>query len=352
MEKREEYNEIITTAVNRAGSSLNHFFELLKLDPELFKHLWDIEVHVGETGEGLNAKYHSKEEHFITLNENYLESLFAGLDDGTYTKQYVINDIATSIIHETIHANRSVYVKDGNITYDVISLDEDDIIVDEAYLNSLMSSVMVDEEYFNSYVVVPLKVDLLDDDTYNVYAYNTVTNQYNIYEHQEFKTSNIHEIADEINTNRLRYTVTKTIPCTVKFENISYDDIEEVIDVQEVSTGDFLEDCLVEMIARFILYSRKAKKFNLDAYVESLKDEELLPEYRLALEMLHKMGMGIIMWFVLSYYDDFFDKKLYAIYKVRYDEVMEEFRNRASEDENISFDEMVVSVTNILENLN
>ena len=72
MEKREEYNEIITTAVNRAGSSLNHFFGLLKLDPELFKHLWDIEVHVGETGEGLNAKYHSKEEHFITLNENYL----------------------------------------------------------------------------------------------------------------------------------------------------------------------------------------------------------------------------------------------------------------------------------------
>ena len=252
MEKREEYNEIITTAVNRAGSSLNHFFELLKLDPELFKHLWDIEVHVGETGEGLNAKYHSKEEHFITLNENYLESLFAGLDDGTYTKQYVINDIATSIIHETIHANRSIYVKDGNITYDVITLDEDNVVIDEEYLNSLMTSVMVDEEYFNSYVVVPLKVDLLDDDTYNVYAYNTVTNQYNKYEHQEFKTSNIHEIADEINTNRLRYTVTKTIPCTVKFENISYDDVEEVIEVRETN-GNYLEDCLVEMLSRFIL---------------------------------------------------------------------------------------------------
>lgn len=351
MEKREEYNEIITTAVNRAGSSLNHFFELLKLDPELFKHLWDIEVHVGETGEGLNAKYHSKEEHFITLNENYLESLFAGLDDGTYTKQYVINDIATSIIHETIHANRSVYVKDGNITYDVITLDEDNVVIDEEYLNSLMTSVMVDEEYFNSYVVVPLKVDLLENDNYTVYAYNTVTNQYNIYENQEFKTSNIHEIADEINTNRLRYTVTKTIPCTVKFENISYDDVEEVIEVRETN-GNYLEDCLVEMLSRFILYSRKAKRFNLDAFVESLSDEELLPEYRLALEMLHKMGMGVIMWFVLSYYDDFFDKKLYEIYKEMYEAVMNDFKLKAFLDENITFDELVVSVTNILENLN
>ena len=351
MEKREEYNEIITTAVNRAGSSLNHFFELLKLDPELFKHLWDIEVHVGETGEGLNAKYHSKEEHFITLNENYLESLFAGLDDGTYTKQYVINDIATSIIHETIHANRSIYVKDGNITYDVITLDEDNVVIDEEYLNSLMTSVMVDEEYFNSYVVVPLKVDLLENDNYTVYAYNTDTNQYNIYEHQEFKTSNIHEIADEINTNRLRYTVTKTIPCTVKFENISYDDVEEVVEVRETN-GNYLEDCLVEMLSRFILYSRKAKRFNLDAFVESLSDEELLPEYRLALEMLHKMGMGVIMWFVLSYYDDFFDKKLYEIYKEMYEAVMNDFKLKASLDENITFDELVVSVTNILENLN
>ena len=351
MEKREEYNEVITTAVNRAGSSLNHFFELLKLDPELFKHLWDIEVHVGETGEGLNAKYHSKEEHFITLNENYLEGLFAGLDDGTYTKQYVINDIATSIIHETIHANRSVYVKDGNITYDVITLDEDNVVIDEEYLNSLMTSVMVDEEYFNSYVVVPLKVDLLENDNYTVYAYNTVTNQYNIYEDQQFRTSNIHEIADEINTNRLRYTVTKTIPCTVKFENISYDDVEEVIEVRETN-GNYLEDCLVEMLSRFILYSRKAKRFNLDAFVESLSDEELLPEYRLALEMLHKMGMGVIMWFVLSYYDDFFDKKLYEIYKEMYEAVMNDFELKASLDENITFDELVVSVTNILENLN
>ena len=44
----------------------------------------------------------------------------------------------------------------------------------------------------------------------------------------------LQDIADEINTNRLRYTVTKTIPCTVKFESISYDDIEEVIDVQDL----------------------------------------------------------------------------------------------------------------------
>lgn len=351
MEKREEYNEIITTAVNRAGSSLKHFFELLNLDSELFKHLCEIDVRVEELSDS-NAKYNSREDHYISLSDSYLEGLFAGLEDGTYTKQYVLNDIATSIIHETIHANRTVYVKDGNITYDVINLDEDDVVVDEAYLNSLMASVVVDEEYFNSYVVVPIKVDLLDDDTYNVYAYNTVTNQYNIYENQQFRTSNIHEIADELNTNRLRYTVTKTIPCTVKFESISYEDVEEVIDVQDVNNGDFLEDCLVEMLARFVLYSRKSKRYNLDAFVESLKDEELLPEYRLALEMLHKMGMGVIMWFVLSYYDDFYDKKLYEIYKAKYDEVMTEFREKASQDENICLDEMVVSVTNILENLN
>ena len=351
MEKREDYNEIVTTAVNRASSSLKHFFELLNLDSELFKHLCEIDVRVDDLNDDVNAKYHSKEENFITLSEGYLGSLFNGMEEEKYTKQYVINDIATSVIHEMIRANRSVYVKDSNISYDVVNLDEDDIVVDEDYLNGLMSSVIADEEYFGSYVVVPIKIDYLEDDNYTVYAYNTITNQYNIYENQHFKTSNIHEIADEINTNRLRYTVTKTIPCTVKFESISYDDIEEVVDIK-LPEGNFLEECLAEMLARFILYSRKSKRFNLNAFVDSLEDEELLPEYRLALEMLQKMGLGVIMWFVLSSYDDFFDQKLYDIYKNKYDAVIDEFRSRADKDDNIKFDEMVVSVTNILENLN
>ena len=74
MEKREEYNEIITTAVNRAGSSLKHFFELLNLDPELFKHLCEIDVRVEELNVG-NAKYNSKDERYITLSDTYLDSL-------------------------------------------------------------------------------------------------------------------------------------------------------------------------------------------------------------------------------------------------------------------------------------
>ena len=49
--------------------------------------------------------------------------------------------------------------------------------------------------------------------------------------------------------------------------------------------------------------------------------------------------------------DDFYDKKTYDKLKLKYDEVFEEYNKLASEDEQIMVDQMVVSVTNILENL-
>lgn len=346
---KERYNELVDTAVKRAWNSMGQFFKLYDFNPALFKHLFEIDVKISDEKNDSNSKYPSKEENYIILYSDYIDGLIAGLDEGRYSKQYVINDIATTVIHEVIHANRSVFVKDGCVTYIDEEYDSEPAVVDENYLNYLLSSVISDEEYFNSYVVVPIRVDYLGEDMYTVYAYNNVTNQYHIYENQQFRSSNIHEIADELNTNRLRYTPTKTFACTRKFESIDYDSQEEAIDV-EISSADYLEECLVEVIAKYILYSRKSKQFNLDAFVLSIEAEDTLPEYKLAAKMLAKMGEEVILWFILSYYDDFYDKKTYDKLKAKYDEVFEEFNKLASEDEQIMVDQMVVSVTNILEN--
>lgn len=346
---KERYDELVDTAVKRAWNSMGQFFKLYDFNPALFKHLFEIDVRVSEEESSHNAKYTSKNENYIILYSSYIDGLLAGLDEGRYSKQYVINDIATTVIHEVIHANRSVFVKDGSVTYIEEEYDSEPLVVDEAYLNYLLSSVTSDEEYFNSYVVVPIRVDYLGEDMYTVYAYNNVTNQYHIFENQQFRSSNIHEIADEINTNRLRYTPSKTFACTRKFESIDYENQEEVIDI-ELSEDDYLEECLVEVIAKYILYSRKSKQFNLDAFVLSIEAEDTLPEYKLAARMIAKMGEEVILWFILSYYDDFYDKKTYDKLKKKYDEVFEEFNRLASEDEQIMVDQMVVSVTNILEN--
>lgn len=350
MNKSDVYNELVETGVKRAWSSLKQFFKLYGYNPELFKHLLEVEVRFDNGNSEVPAKYMSKDKYFIVLYINYIDNLMIGLEEKKYTKQYVINDIATTVIHQTIRANRSVFVKDGNVSYEEVEYDSEPQVIDEAYLNYLLSSVVSDEEYFSSYVVVPIRIDYLGEDNYTVYAYNNVTNQYHIFENQQFKSSNIHEIADELNTNRLRYTPTKTFACTKKFESIDYDNQEEIVDV-ELSGEDYLEECLVEVLSRYILYSRKSKQFNIDAFVASLEAENALPEYKLAAKMLQKMGEDVILWFMLSYYDDFFKKKEYDELKKKYDEVFEEFEKLASEDEQIMVDEMVVSVTNILENL-
>ena len=346
------YNELVSTGVKRAWSSISQFLKLYNLKPELFRHLFELDVKIDNSKSDFNAKYNSKSDNYITIYTSYIENLVDRLNDGTYTKQYVINDIATTIIHEIIHANRSVYVKDGSVCAILSDDSVDPKTVTEDYLNFLLSSVISDEEYFSSYVVVPIRVDYLDNDTYNVYAYNTVTNQYHIYEKQTFKSSNIHEIADELNTNRLRYTPNRTLHCNQKFESIDYSSQEEsVLDI-EITGSDYLEECLVEMISRFILYSRKSNIYNLDAFVKSVESENTLAEYKLVSKMMSKMGIDVIIWFIFSSYDDFYDEETYKKYKNKFDEIYSEYSKLASENDEIAVNDMVVSVTNILENLN
>ena len=351
MNYKEEYKDILDIAINRARSSLKHFFKLIDLDPIIFKHLCDIDVVVENGNSKRNAKYVSKGKKNIVIYNEYLMSLFDDLENNKYSKQFIINDIATTIIHETISANRSVYVKDGNVSYEVIDYkvyEDDPVKVDSNYLNHLLSSVICDEEYFNSYVVVPLKIDYHGDSLYSVYAYNTVTNQYNIFENQYFKSSNIHEIADELNTNRLRYTVTKSFPCTEKFMNLVHEKVEDVIDV-ELSDSEFLEDCLTEIVAKFILYSRKSNGINLDAFVDSISTEMLLPEHKLVIKMMQKMGVKLVIWFFFSAFDDFYTEEEYDRYLERYKKILDEFIELAHDDEQIEFDKVVVGIGNILE---
>lgn len=325
MNYKDKYNEILDISINRARSSLKHFLKLIDLDPIIFKHLCEIDVFVESGKTKKNAKHTSKNNKSITIYSEYLESLLDGLKNKKYSKQFIVNDIATTIIHETIAVNRSVFIKDGNLSYEVIDYtvyEEDPVKVDSSFLNHLLSSVICDEEYFNSYVVVPLKIDYHGDSLYTVYAYNTVTNQYNIFENQYFKSSNIHEIADELNTNRLRYTVTRTFPCTEKFMNLVHDNEDEIIDI-ELSDSEFLEDCLVEIISKFILYSRKSNGINLDAFIDSISSEVLLAEHKLMVQMIDKMGIKLVIWFLFSSFDDFYTKEEYDKYLEKYNKILD-----------------------------
>lgn len=351
MNYKEEYKEILDISINRARSSLKHFLKLIDLDPIIFKHLCEIDVIVDNGKSKRKARHNSKNNKSIVIFSEYLESLLDGLKNKKYSKQFIVNDIATTIIHETIATNKSVYVKDGNVSYEVIDYtvyEEDPVKLDSNYLNHLLSSVICDEEYFNSYVVVPLKIDYHGDNLYTVYAYNTVTNQYNIFENQFFKSSNVHEIADELNTNRLRYTVTRTFPCTEKFMNLVQDKVEDIVDV-ELSDAEFLEDCLTEIIAKFVLYSRKSNGINLDAFIDSISSEVLLPEQKLMVQMINKMGIKLIIWFLFSSFDDFYTDEEYKKYSDKYDKILNEFIDLAHEDEQIEFDKVVVGIGNILE---
>ena len=69
MEKynKEEFDNYLKIGINRAKNSLNHFFELLEIDPDLFNHLFDIEIIIDYDNKVIKRRQNIRLQNFTLL---------------------------------------------------------------------------------------------------------------------------------------------------------------------------------------------------------------------------------------------------------------------------------------------
>ena len=106
---KEEMENFLKIGIDRAKSSLNHFFKLLEIDPSLFDHLFDIRIFIdynneiieletinGTLQDSVIATYEtadSEKDDVIAISKDYIEQLIFYLNENYIARQDVINEI-------------------------------------------------------------------------------------------------------------------------------------------------------------------------------------------------------------------------------------------------------------------
>lgn len=153
MKKSEIIIKIVKEGKHEAIKNLKHFLELLDLNPEAFNHLYDIYIKLGNTFEGSSAKY-SCENNYIILDIYYLEELAELYITSGYNEKTLNNcilNVALTIIHETIHANRTIIIENSvnSLNIDTNNKTTEITLASDNYLGKMQDKDKIEERLAN-----------------------------------------------------------------------------------------------------------------------------------------------------------------------------------------------------------
>lgn len=358
--KNEKHKEYIELGIQRAISSLKHFFGLLNIPEGLLDHLFDIEILIDYDNDCLRkikvggkevdeaiAVYSSAtndEDDAIYISHDYVNKILLALKKGRVTRQDVINEFAATIIHELLHRNRTI-ILDNSLKledapyydkYNEIFKDYDiskyKFLLDEAINNNFYN-------YFDK--IVPLSIINKGNNIYDVVAYNKETNTFILYNNQRFGTKKdmtLLLIGVELNSLNISHEPDVYISykngdyneeifyCTSEYYHQKGDTIEKRD--ERVSNQVFIEEAIVEVLARFILETRKNYKIDLEKIETILSKDRFLRDCDLlAGKMLMMMGLPTIKWFILSCHEEEYDDRLYKTFEEKYNLLLNYFKD-------------------------
>ena len=118
--------QLLLEAKKTAQYSINNFLDKLNINPEAFNHLYEIPMTVDMLELNHEAQYDANYElglktiPLITINEYYVDGLLYYLNNNIYDKNLIINNLASVMVHELLHANRTVYIAGGMSPYNIV----------------------------------------------------------------------------------------------------------------------------------------------------------------------------------------------------------------------------------------
>ena len=104
MTKEEIINESKKTAIN----AFKMFLRNINLDEQLFNHIYDIPIIIGRVIKDSSITEYDPEENFIVINEEDLQKYMDMINKGNVSETTVVINIAHNLVHEMIHANRTI----------------------------------------------------------------------------------------------------------------------------------------------------------------------------------------------------------------------------------------------------
>lgn len=334
----ELFYTLVKLANERKNKILKSFIKKLDLDPSLFEHLYNIDIFIDNNENDSNslAFYINNDERTnepsISLSALYVEELLDRISKNLSNKEKHINQLVVTLIHETIHCNRSIIVKNSIGSKEI----DRPTHVDDKFYNELYDECdRLLLERFNGEDITILNVKEFNQD-YEVVIYNRITDCFEYYIIDSSVLKNSKSIFDDIkkliNSNSEGVYLDFVLPLQnrdaqsdlvtnldVDFEyQIPLSSMEQMVEEEKICSQLGLEEALTECLAYIIFESSNHSTFDKDEICTKLENDFKTYDIKIANEIFKQMDKDTIKWFILSCYEDEYTNRIKEFYKDDY----------------------------------
>ncbi len=368
-----EIYTFLSDANKTAINSLKHFFKLLNLNPDAFEHLYNIPTKISKTDEDAFAEY-IPNEHIILVNPNYIKDmyeLYEEAKDDEKLKNKILANTALTLIHETLHANRTVMIEEGLNASNILNKTDTEIFRyahiksgnDLNQYDSLLEKI-IDKPFVKDLkTFIPIKITFNKDNSYTVVAYNKEEKYYYIFENQFYQTKPndnadefLHQIGLELNEGNHKgkeLTTGENLPKKEKItvasdyikpfidkgvsaseQGLSLEEYAKQVDNNllkatfRMENAEGMEEILTETLALMIIIHRKEEKLDIDnAAQKILNDSSITIDNVIGTKLITAMGTDMIKWFLTSVYEDQYEDKLEKTFQEEYDNLLLDYQD-------------------------
>ncbi len=359
-----ELEKLVERTHTIAVESLRNFFSLLDLDPDLFKHLYDIEMNFDEDEDLASYSPITNE---VSLNKQEYEDALYDIEDNPHRREDIEANLAVSIVHELIHANRTVLINNG---VDLLNLERVknnelinfvqtkqgyDLTILRAQLSEMLNKPYVKE--FETYIPCDCKSK---DGIGDVIAYNRKTKNYEKFSGGDFyddfsKDKDKFLLSVGLKLNTLNYESVDTIYSLVGEDSrplvacdyvddyrpyftkedlsLSLDEFQQELEyeydekAEKLDNKNALEETLTESFAIMAVMSRKHKSLDLDLLTTQIESNEESVDLVVAARMIRALGKDTIKWFMTAAYEEYYRDELSNIFGDQYNRLLYDFSN-------------------------
>lgn len=375
---RDEYENLLDIAINRANNALKNFLGLLDLDYNLFNNLFNTDIridydmqHVDKDEFAICILGNSKNNPRIYVGLDYMDDLIDSLSKKSQ-KQRVINCLAGTIIHELLHVNRNILIKE-KLNIDTIKCltsiysknnEESVLLFDKDDENIKMYDGLLDQtiktrfyDLFDNYVPLRLKNNF--DNTYDIVAYSKKRNSYMFFNNAKLlstygKKNTMLMVGLELNSSFLTFKPSYSID--LRKDNIndiihdpadyfSYDNLSKNKTIYRNQIS--FEETLVETFARIIIYLRKDKNINFDK-LQTQFDNCKTDDIKQMFKIIRNSKTDLLKWFILSCRCEYYSDEMKKLFGEKYDILLEMFNKICSTNVNNYTSEDITNLDNVI----
>ena len=354
---KKEIIDLCNLMINETKKSFSHFVELLGINKDLFSHLLNIKLIVDYTEESSEDKYiafyvseDEDENNNIHISPLYLDKMLTYIENnGNKKGEYEdwLNELTSTLIHEVIHANRDVMVKNGIHTFKLLEQSRDNYInrSRNSKLKEDLDRLLIDNiNAGNHHQVILLKV-IDRPNYYETYVYNNKNKCYEVY---NLSKSNLYnkdysKVFKDIESYLNLFVGSSLIKMTPKkrINSVIDDDFiggiadftsDDGIDISKLSNSELadlnrlvvdqigLEESLTEALTDLIIYHKDKNELDIHGfYLKVSSDNSTSIDIKISSKLLDRMSIDDIRWFMLASYSESFENRFKNIFKSDYD---------------------------------